>query len=231
MVAPMSERLSDWSVMWSAFWAEAVAFVWGLPLVVLLISTGLYLTMISGLLPLRHLRHALDIVRGRYDDDVVLYRAISQEAPEAMAAKVAGYRAEGYRRFQLKVGCHDVELDINRIHAVANELHTGDILIADANTGWLKHEALRVCRGVRDVDVYIEQPCATYDECRAVRARWDGPFILDENIDGLDPLIRGHVVSKRVAGLLAGQAGLPLCAGQLSHEHVRICPRSGAQKR
>jgi L-alanine-DL-glutamate epimerase-like enolase superfamily enzyme len=133
-----------------------------------------------------------DLLGGRYGEDVVLYRAISQEAPEQMAGKVAGYRDEGYRRFQLKVGCHDVDLDIARIHAVAAELHPGDILVADANTGWLKHEALRVCRGVRDVDVYIEQPCATYDECRAVRERWDGPFILDENIDGLDSLIRGH---------------------------------------
>ncbi len=133
-----------------------------------------------------------ELLGGRYGESVQLYRAISQESPEAMAAKVAGYRTEGYRRFQLKVGCHDVDLDIARIHAVAAKLEKGDILVADANTGWLKHEALRVCRGVRDVDVYIEQPCATYDECRAVRARWDGPFILDENIDGLDPLLRGH---------------------------------------
>ena len=162
-----------------------------------------------------------ELLGGRYDDDVVLYRAISQESPEAMAAKVAGYRAEGYRRFQLKVGCHDVELDINRIKAVANELQTGDILVADANTGWLKHEAIRVCRGVRDVDVYIEQPCATYDECRAVRARWDGPFVLDENIDGLDPLIRGHaeqamdVVNIKISkfgGLTRARQARDLCA-------------------
>ena len=46
--------------------------------------------------------------------DFVLYRAISQEAPEAMAARVAGYRAEGYRRFQLKVG-GDPDVDIERI--------------------------------------------------------------------------------------------------------------------
>ncbi len=42
-----------------------------------------------------------------------LYRAISQESPEAMAGKVAGYRAEGYRRFQLKVG-GDPDVDIER---------------------------------------------------------------------------------------------------------------------
>ena len=44
------------------------------------------------------------LMGGRYDDSFALYRAISQEAPEAMADKVAGYRAEGYRKFQLKVG-------------------------------------------------------------------------------------------------------------------------------
>ncbi|HRW49528.1 MAG TPA: hypothetical protein P5333_18550, partial [Caldilinea sp.] len=33
------------------------------------------------------------LLGGRYGDDFVLYRAISQEAPEAMAARVAGYRA------------------------------------------------------------------------------------------------------------------------------------------
>ena len=44
------------------------------------------------------------LLGGRYGDDFGLYRAISQESPEAMAERVAGYRAEGYRRFQLKVG-------------------------------------------------------------------------------------------------------------------------------
>ncbi len=59
-----------------------------------------------------------DLLGGRYGDDFDLYRAISQEAPEAMAEKVAGYRAEGYRRFQLKVG-GDPDADIARIQAVA----------------------------------------------------------------------------------------------------------------
>lgn len=131
------------------------------------------------------------LLGGRYGDDFVLYRAISQQAPEAMADNVAGYRGEGYRRFQLKVGS-DVETDIARIRAVAERLEVGDVLIADANTGWLMHEAARVVRGVRDVDVYIEQPCATYEECLAIRRRTDHPFVLDESIDGLTPLLRGH---------------------------------------
>jgi len=130
-----------------------------------------------------------ELLGGRYGEDVPLYRAISQETPEQMAAKVAGYRAEGYRRFQLKVG-GDPDVDIARIHAVAAKLETGDRLVADANTGWVQHEAIRVAKAVRDVDVYIEQPCLTYEECLAVRRQIPHPFVLDETIDDLGVLLR-----------------------------------------
>jgi L-alanine-DL-glutamate epimerase-like enolase superfamily enzyme len=131
------------------------------------------------------------LLGGRYGDDFVLYRAISQDSPDAMAARVAGYRAEGYRRFQLKVG-GDPQTDIARIREVSRLLQGGDRLVADANTGWLMHDAARVVRGVRDVDVYIEQPCASYEECLALRRRTDLPLVLDESIDGLDALLRAH---------------------------------------
>lgn len=131
------------------------------------------------------------LLGGRYGEDFGLYRAISQEDPAAMADRVAGYRAEGYRRFQLKVGGDPAE-DVERIRAAAARLHPGDRLIADANTGWLMHDALRVVRAVRDVDVYIEQPCPSYEECLTVRRHTDHPFVLDEAIDSLDVLLRGH---------------------------------------
>jgi len=129
------------------------------------------------------------LLGGRYGEDVGLYRAISQEAPEEMARKVAAYRAEGYRRFQLKVG-GDPDVDVERIRAVRKLLEPGDRLVADANTGWLAHDAARVVRAVADLDVYIEQPCLSYDECLAVRRRTALPFVLDEMIDGLDVLVR-----------------------------------------
>jgi cis-L-3-hydroxyproline dehydratase len=131
------------------------------------------------------------LLGGRYGEAVDLYRAISQEPPEVMAARVAGYRAEGYRKFQLKVG-GDPDEDVERIRAVRSTLAPDDVLVADANTGWLMHDAARVVRAVRDVDVYIEQPCRSLDECLAVRRRTDHPFILDEVIDSLDALLRAH---------------------------------------
>jgi len=129
------------------------------------------------------------LLGGRWGEDFILYRAISQEPPERMAERVAAYRAEGYRRFQLKVGGDPAD-DIARIRAVAAVLKPGDKLVADANTGWPMHEAARVVRAVRDVDVYIEQPCPSYEECLAIRRRTDHPFILDEVIDGIDVLLR-----------------------------------------
>ena len=131
------------------------------------------------------------LMGGRYHDDFPLYRAISQQAPDAMAANVAGYRDQGYRRFQLKVG-GDAETDIARIKAVAAVMQPGDKLIADANTGWLMHDAARVVRGVKDVDVYIEQPCLSYEECLSIRRRTDHPFVLDESIDAIEVLLRAR---------------------------------------
>jgi L-alanine-DL-glutamate epimerase-like enolase superfamily enzyme len=131
------------------------------------------------------------LLGGRFGDSVELYRAISQEPPAKMAARVAGYRAEGYRKFQLKVG-GDPDQDVARIRAARAKLAPGDVLVADANTGWLMHQAARVVRAVRDVDVYIEQPCLTLDECLAIRRRTDHPFVLDESIDSLEALLRAH---------------------------------------
>jgi L-alanine-DL-glutamate epimerase-like enolase superfamily enzyme len=123
-----------------------------------------------------------NLMGGRFGESVALYRAISQDTPDKMAASVSGYRQEGYRRFQLKVGS-DPNTDIARILAVRDELDDGDILIADANTGWTRHEAVRVVQAVRDVDVYIEQPCMSYEDCLSVRRLCERPFVLDECVD------------------------------------------------
>jgi L-alanine-DL-glutamate epimerase-like enolase superfamily enzyme len=129
------------------------------------------------------------LLGGRFGESIRLYRAISQTPPDEMARNVAGYKAEGYTRFQLKVG-GDPDLDIQRIRQVREVLAPSDRLVADANTGWTQHEAMRVVRAVRDLDVYIEQPCLTYEECLAVRRNTDHPFVLDENVDGLEMLLR-----------------------------------------
>ena len=131
------------------------------------------------------------LLGGRFGESFPLYRAISQESPQEMARKVLAYRAEGYTKFQLKVG-GDPDTDIRRIHEVAGNLKIGDVLIADANTGWTQHQALRVADAVRTLDVYLEQPCTSYEECLVVRRHTNRPFVLDEVVDSLAMVVRGY---------------------------------------
>lgn len=131
------------------------------------------------------------LLGGRFGEDFPLYRAISQDTPDAMARSVEHYRSEGYTKFQLKVGGHP-DTDVERIQAAAAKLKRDDVLIADANTGWAQHQALRVADGVRHTDVYIEQPCMHYEECLVVRRHTNRPFVLDEVVDGIHMVLRGH---------------------------------------
>ncbi len=130
------------------------------------------------------------LLGGRRGGTFPLYRAISQESPSEMAGKIERYRSEGYTKFQLKVG-GDPDTDIDRIQTVVRAKRPGEVVIADANTGWTQHDAIRIAHAIRDLDVYLEQPCRSYRECLAVRAHTDRPFILDEVIDSVDTLVEG----------------------------------------
>ncbi|MFT2007030.1 alanine/glycine:cation symporter family protein [Pontibacter sp. 13R65] len=62
---------------------------WGLPLLFLLMGGGFYFTFYSGFLPFRHLGHAINVLRGKYDDpddpgDINHFEALSS----ALAATV-----------------------------------------------------------------------------------------------------------------------------------------------
>ncbi len=48
--------------------ADFASAVWGLPLLVLLIGGGLYLLILSRFLPFRFIGHAIQVLRGKYDD-------------------------------------------------------------------------------------------------------------------------------------------------------------------
>jgi L-alanine-DL-glutamate epimerase-like enolase superfamily enzyme len=101
---------------------------------------------------------------------------------------VARFRSEGYRKFQLKAGGEPDE-DIQRIRAALEVLEPGDILVADANRGWLMPQALRVVNAVVGKNVYIEQPCRTLEECLVVRNHTDLPLVLDEIVINVEALV------------------------------------------
>ena len=131
-----------------------------------------------------------NLLGGRLTEKVKLFKVVTRQDPDAMVARLRQYQQEGFRQFQMKVGA-GADLDIERIRKVSAQLRPGDVLAADANTGWRQHEAIRVVKAVRDVDIYIEQPCLSYEECLAVRQHTDHPIILDECMEDLRVLIRG----------------------------------------
>lgn len=50
------------------FVADFASFVWGLPLLILLVGGGLYLLLVSRFIPFRYLGHAIQVLKGKYDD-------------------------------------------------------------------------------------------------------------------------------------------------------------------
>jgi len=62
--------------------SKFASFVWGLPLLVLLIGGGIYFLVVSRFLPYRYIGHAINILRGKYDDpndpgDISHFQALS----------------------------------------------------------------------------------------------------------------------------------------------------------
>jgi L-alanine-DL-glutamate epimerase-like enolase superfamily enzyme len=159
------------------------------------------------------------LLGGKTMEKYPLYRAISQGPSKKMADDVARYREEGYRRFQLKVGGAPDD-DIKRTRAVIKNLKPGDILVADANTGWLPHEAIRVANALAGEDIYLEQPCSSLEECCMVRDQTRLPMVLDEIIRDVHSLMRAYsrramnVVNlkiSRVGGLTRAKQMRDLC--------------------
>ena len=48
--------------------SDISSFVWGFPLIILLIGGGLYLIVYSRFIPFKYFFHAIDVVRGKYDN-------------------------------------------------------------------------------------------------------------------------------------------------------------------
>ena len=64
------------------FVAQFASFVWGLPLLIILTGGGFYLLLRSRFLPFRYLKHALELLRGKYDDpndpgEITHFKALS----------------------------------------------------------------------------------------------------------------------------------------------------------
>ncbi|MER9573721.1 mandelate racemase/muconate lactonizing enzyme family protein [Mesorhizobium opportunistum] len=160
-----------------------------------------------------------DLLGGRFEGGLDLMCAPTVGSIEEMLAMTAGFRENGFKRMSLKLG-GDVAEDVSRIRAILEHAQPGEEYYADCNRGWTRDQALRVMRQIRDLDIYIEQPCASYEDCLAVRRRTDHPMILDEIVDSPEMVMRiiadgaadlVNIKISRVGGLTKARRARDMC--------------------
>ncbi len=133
------------------------------------------------------------LLGGRQVKDMPLYHSITCVSPDDMA-RLAGEAYElGMRQFQLKLGAdEDWQADVERLTRVREVLGPGPLVYGDWNCGADTLTATRVGRAVAHLDVMLEQPCRTIEECAHVRAATGLPMKLDESAQDAASVLHGH---------------------------------------
>ncbi len=135
--------------------------------------------------------HAL--LGGRRSETLPLYHSITCVAPDDMAAMAREAYANGIRQFQVKLGADcDWQADVARLRMVREAVGDGPLVYGDWNCGATRLDAIRTGRAVADLDIMLEQPCATLEDCASVKAATGLPMKLDELAHDTATLLRGR---------------------------------------
>lgn len=131
------------------------------------------------------------LLGGRTRADMPLYHSITCIAPDEMARIARDAYAGGIRQFQVKLGADaDWAADAERLIKVREAVGTGPLVYGDWNCGATKLQATRTGRAVAHLDVMLEQPCKTLEDCAAVRNATGLPMKIDEGAYDLASLMR-----------------------------------------
>lgn len=133
------------------------------------------------------------LLGGRTRADMPLYHSITCIAPDDMARIAKDAFGTGIRQFQVKLGADaDWQADAERLTKVRAAVGDGPLVYGDWNCGATKLQATRTGRAVAHLDVMLEQPCRTLEDCAAVRQATGLPMKIDEGAFDLASLMRAH---------------------------------------
>lgn len=133
------------------------------------------------------------LLGGRTRADMPLYHSITCIAPDEMARIAREAYATGIRQFQVKLGADkNWEADVARLSKVREAVGAGPLVYGDWNCGASKLQATRTGRAVAHLDVMLEQPCKTLEDCAAVRQATGLVMKIDEGAHDLASLLRAH---------------------------------------
>ncbi|MEO0403174.1 MAG: enolase C-terminal domain-like protein [Pseudomonadota bacterium] len=121
------------------------------------------------------------LLGGRTRRDMPLYHSITCIEPDEMARIAREVYATGIRQFQAKLGADDDwQADAERLIKVRAAVGDGPIVYGDWNCGASRLHATRTGRAVAHLDVMLEQPCKTLEDCAAVRRATGLAMKIDE---------------------------------------------------
>lgn len=149
----------------------------------------------------------------------VLWPLSSGTADEDMAV-IDARAAQGFSHFMLKMGSAPVSDDIARVAALEKRYGRSIRLIADANQGWGREDALTFVRGVAGSALeFIEQPLVRDDVAgmAALAAESALPISADEAVIGVPQAAQlARADAARVFSLKSSKNGGPLRAQKIA---------------
>ena len=122
-----------------------------------------------------------ELLGGAATNNVPSYYATAVGPADEIARVAREKSAEGYPRFQIKIGGRPVETDIEVIHKVWETVGTKMRLAVDGNRGLTTRDALRLSNDCRHIPFIFEQPCDSLDEIAAIRQQLSHPIYIDES--------------------------------------------------
>ncbi len=171
--------------------------------------------------------HAL--LGGQRQADLPLYHSITCVEPDEMARIAIEAQAQGMTQFQAKLGASgDWQTDVERLIKVRDAVGSGPILYGDWNCGSTSLDATRTGRAVAHLDIMLEQPCATLEDCARVRSATGLPMKLDELVHDTASLLKAHQLGlmdaaalklSKFGGLSATRRARDLCL----HLGAKMC--------
>jgi L-alanine-DL-glutamate epimerase-like enolase superfamily enzyme len=163
--------------------------------------------------------HAL--LGGQRQASMPLYHSITCVAPDEMARIAHEAKNGGMTQFQVKLGATgDWQTDAERLIKVREAVSPGPLVYGDWNCGATQLDATRTARAVQHLDIMLEQPCATIDECATVRRATGLPMKLDETAHDVASLLEGYkkgcmdavaIKLSKFGGLSASRRARDLC--------------------
>lgn len=162
-----------------------------------------------------------DLLGGRRNERVPAAASVHSQDLDAMLDHLERLRAEGFVNFSPKIDGAKGAAEFEKFRTIAESRRPGETMTIDANTSLSQAQAAQLANMLRGTGAMLEQPCRTYEACRAVRRQSDLPMVLDECIesplrlyqaladDAIDLL---NLKISRIGGLTVARHMVEVCA-------------------